>query len=150
MEFYFWSKKSQKFYVKLRWGFNKVSMSLLKKCVCFSRHVNYRYANWRSWRYRWLVLLYVNQCWWTWRHHWSNHIAKSQFRWNCSKVTFSKSLELKLDWSPRDFWFFIFQPKNLKHRRVNFEKKEIDRELPKFNLIMNFKIFALKLLQFEN
>ena len=76
-------------FVKLRRKFNKVSMSLLKKCFRESGHDRYRYTNWRGWRYRWLHLFYVDHRWWTWRHHWCCYNSESQFRWNCSKVGLS-------------------------------------------------------------
>ena len=88
-------------------------MSLFEKCVCFSGYVNYKYTNWCSRRYWWLVLLYVNQCWRTWRHHWCDYHAESQYRWNCSKVNFSKFLNNTLKdtiaisgFSEKRLWFF--------------------------------------------
>ena len=58
---------------QLRRRFDPIPMSLFKKCVGDSRYVNYRYSNWRCWRYRRIVLFYVDQCWWTWRQYWSNN-----------------------------------------------------------------------------
>ena len=85
----FQKRNSLNIFFQLRGRFgNNVSMPLFKKCVCKSGCNSYNNTNWRRWRYRRLFLFYVDRCWWTRRQYRCNYYAKSQFRSNCSKVSF--------------------------------------------------------------